>query len=146
VSPTAIIFPASQTLSQALWARCGAHRPDDLVFAGRAGQLIHHSTVLRVVQKAGEEAGVRGVTTHMLRHTAATMLFTNEANAVQVQRALGHHSPAFTLATYVHLLDEDMFEPDFWDDFGQPEGGNTVATQPTETDRNDLPLEAVASP
>jgi integrase len=32
-------------------------------------------------------------------------------NAVQVQRWLGHHSPAFTLATYVHLLDGDLGEP-----------------------------------
>jgi integrase len=31
-------------------------------------------------------------------------------NAVQVQRWLGHHSPAFTLATYVHLLDGDLGE------------------------------------
>jgi hypothetical protein len=28
-----------------------------------------------------------------------------------VQRWLGHHSPAFTLATYVHLLREDLGEP-----------------------------------
>ena len=27
------------------------------------------------------------------------------ANPVQVQRFLGHHLPAFTMATYVHLLD-----------------------------------------
>ena len=30
---------------------------------------------------------------------------------MQVQRWLGHHSPAFTLATYVHLLDGDLGEP-----------------------------------
>ena len=34
-----------------------------------------------------------------------------ERNAVQVQRWLGHHSAAFTLTTYVHLLDEDLGEP-----------------------------------
>jgi len=28
----------------------------------------------------------------------------------EVQRWLGHHSPAFTLATYVHLLDEGVGE------------------------------------
>jgi integrase len=32
-------------------------------------------------------------------------------NAVQVQRWLGHHSAAFTLATYVHLLDGDLGGP-----------------------------------
>jgi hypothetical protein len=30
---------------------------------------------------------------------------------VQVQRWLGHHSPSFTLDTYVHLLDADLGEP-----------------------------------
>jgi hypothetical protein len=26
---------------------------------------------------------------------------------------LGHHSPAFTLSTYVHLLPDDLPEPEF---------------------------------
>jgi hypothetical protein len=26
---------------------------------------------------------------------------------------LGHHSPAFTLATYVHLIPDDLPEPEF---------------------------------
>ena len=28
---------------------------------------------------------------------------------------LGHHSPAFTLATYVHLLPDDLPDPTFFD-------------------------------
>jgi len=39
------------------------------------------------------------------------MLFERGANAKQVQRWLGHHSPSFTLDTYVHLLDERLPEP-----------------------------------
>lgn len=38
------------------------------------------------------------------------MLFAAGRNAVQVQHWLGHHSAAFTLATYVHLLDGDIGE------------------------------------
>jgi hypothetical protein len=34
-------------------------------------------------------------------------------NAKQVQLVLGHHSPAFTLATYVHLIDDDLPSADF---------------------------------
>jgi len=41
----------------------------------------------------------------------ASLLFAQGRNAVQVQRWLGHHSAAFTLATYVHLLDGDLGEP-----------------------------------
>ena len=29
---------------------------------------------------------------------------------------LGHHSPAFTLATYVHLIPDDLPDPGFLDD------------------------------
>jgi len=43
---------------------------------------------------------------HTFRHTCATIRFRRGWNAVQVQRWLGHHSPSFTLDTYVHLLDE----------------------------------------
>jgi hypothetical protein len=32
-----------------------------------------------------------------------------------VQMWLGHHSPAFTLAVYVHLLTDDLPDPDFLD-------------------------------
>jgi hypothetical protein len=53
---------------------------------------------------------------HTLRHTCATMLFRNGLNAKQVQMWLGHHSPAFTLATYVHLLPDDLPDAAFLDD------------------------------
>jgi len=39
------------------------------------------------------------------------MLFERGANAKQVQRWLGHHSAAFTLDTYVHLLEDQLGEP-----------------------------------
>jgi hypothetical protein len=51
-----------------------------------------------------------------LRHTCTSILFRRGYNAKQVQVWLGHHSAAFTLATYVHLLPEDLPEPDFLDD------------------------------
>ena len=41
------------------------------------------------------------------------MLFRSGWNAKQVQMVLGHHSPAFTLGTYVHLIPDDLLEPVF---------------------------------
>ena len=61
------------------------------------------------------------------------MLFRHGLNAKQVQVWLGHHSPAFTLATYVHLLADDLTAPDFLDALTV---GNAGATQATETGRN----------
>jgi len=50
---------------------------------------------------------------------------------VQVQRWLGHHSPSFTLDTYVHLLDADLGEP-----LLPTESANRVQTDPTPLDDN----------
>ena len=38
-------------------------------------------------------------------------MFAAGRNAVQVQHWLGQHSAAFTLATYVHLLNDDLAGP-----------------------------------
>jgi integrase len=51
------------------------------------------------------------VTLHTFRHTCASLLFApvehggGGKNAKQVQEWLGHHSPAYTLKEYVHLID-----------------------------------------
>jgi hypothetical protein len=65
----------------------------------------------RVLKPAAEEACVEWVGFHAFRHTCASLLFAEGRNAKQVQVRLGHHSAAFTLATYVHLLDGDLGEP-----------------------------------
>ena len=61
---------------------------------------------------------------------------------------LGHHSPAFTLATYVHLLPDDLPEPVFLEALTRAtgnEGGNDVATSPAETGRDESPALAAVS-
>ncbi len=45
------------------------------------------------------------VTFHTFRHTCASLLFDDGRNIKQVQEWLGHADPAFTLGTYVHLMD-----------------------------------------
>jgi hypothetical protein len=85
---------------------------EDLVFPAGNGQPLSQSNLHRDALKAPrEEADLAWVGFHTFRHTCASMLFAEGRNAVQVQRWLGHHSPAFTLATYVHLLDGDLGEP-----------------------------------
>jgi hypothetical protein len=43
------------------------------------------------------------------------MLIRGGLNAKQVQLWLGHHSPAFTLSTHVHLMADDIPELDLLD-------------------------------
>lgn len=84
---------------------------EDLVFATIAGTPLDHSAMMRdAVRPAAKAIGEPWITFHTFRHTCASMLFAQGRNAVQVQRWLGHHSPAFTLARYVHLLDNELAE------------------------------------
>jgi predicted benzoate:H+ symporter BenE len=63
---------------------------------------------------------VEWATWHTLRHTCATELFNRGLNAKQVQTWLGHHSAAFTLSVYVHMLSDELPDADFWDTPGVP--------------------------
>jgi len=109
------------------------HTDDDLVFPSLTGTtpLNPENVRQRVLAPAFEEAGTPWASFHTLRHTAASLLFARGANAVQVQRFLGHHSAAFTLQTYVHLLAGDEIEPLSLD---AELGGNRVATEATAND------------
>jgi integrase len=84
---------------------------DALVFGVGGKPLDPDNLYARVLRPAAKEAGVEWAGFHTFRHTVASRLFAEGRNAVQVQRWLGHHSPSFTLDTYVHLLDPDLGAP-----------------------------------
>lgn len=65
----------------------------------------------RVIAPAAQEAGVPWVGWHSFRHTCASLMFARGDNLLAVSRFLGHHSPSFTLETYVHLFDADRAAP-----------------------------------
>lgn len=88
------------------------HEDADLVFPGTAGTQMDPSNLRRrVLKPAREEAVVTWAGFHAFRHHCASMLLADGRNIVQVSRWLGHHSPAFTLAVYAHLLDEGVGGP-----------------------------------
>jgi integrase len=58
--------------------------------------------------KAAEDAGVKNLTPHELRHTAASLAVSAGANVKSVQRMLGHASAAMTLDVYSGLFDDDL--------------------------------------
>jgi integrase len=109
---------------------------DDLVFpAGNGAPMRQENLRRRVLEPTAQEAGVPWAGFHVFRHTCATRLFAAGRNAVQVQRWLGHHSPAFTLAVYVHLLDDDLGGP--LDSAPKTvEGVSKVSAEATDTARN----------
>jgi integrase len=87
-------------------------RDEDLVFPGLTGQPLNYGNLPhRVLVPTAQEAGVPWIGFHTFRHTCASLLFDQGRNAKQVQRWLGHHSAAFTLDTYVHLLTDELDQP-----------------------------------
>lgn len=94
---------------------CGA--AEDLIFASVRGTVLQYSNLLRrVIKPAAEEAGAPWAAMHTFRHTFASIHIARGTNAVQLSRLLGHHSPSFTLDTYVHLIDGDVGRPLVLDD------------------------------
>jgi integrase len=92
----------------------------ELVFRSTVGTVLDPDNLAdRVLAPACAAARVQWAGFHTFRHTVASRLFNEGRNVVQVQRWLGHHSPSFTLDTYVHLLDDDL---------GEPLGGTTTNT------------------
>jgi integrase len=85
----------------------------DLIFPAENGAPLRSENVRRrALRRAAKQAGVDWIGFHTFRHTAASLLFErNGGNVVKVQRFLGHHSPAFTLATYLHMIDTEIGDP-----------------------------------
>jgi hypothetical protein len=106
------------------------------VFSSTTGTVIDSSKLMsRVLKPAGRRAGVPWVGFHTFRHTCATTFLRRGLNAKQARIWLGDHSPSFTLATYVHFLDDDLPSADFLDGVTESgNNGNRVATSPTETE------------
>lgn len=132
--------PLSDELSQTLWRFRGAKPDSAPIFASHSGGYLDPSNVAaRVLKPAAKKAGVPWMGFHTLRHTCATMLFRHGLNAKQVQMWLGHHSPAFTLATYVHLLPDDLPDPGFLD------GLTLASSTTTESDDDQVATAAEVS-
>ena len=90
----------------------------DPVFASGVGtptDLGNFST--RVLKPAAKRAGVPWASLHTLRHTCASNLLRAGVPAKQVQVWMGHHSAAFTLTTYGHLLPDDLPSGEIMDRF-----------------------------
>jgi len=128
--------PLSAGIAEQLWRQRGTAPDEAPVFPSKTGSHLDQAHVFsRVLKPAARKAGVPWAGFHTLRHTCATILFRHGLNAKQVQMWLGHHSPAFTLATYVHLIPDDLPDPSFLDAL-TAQSGNTMATRAAEICRD----------
>jgi site-specific recombinase XerD len=81
-----------------------------LVFLSPAGQPQHRKTVLERTNDLMKSAAISQVGFHALRHTCASILINRGADALRVQRQLGHSNVRMTLDTYSHLFEERLKE------------------------------------
>jgi integrase len=104
------LVPLPGDLAAALRALRPPEAADDaLVFPGRAGAPADVGSLRRrVLAPAAGRVGLSRVGFHTLRHTCASLLIEPGLSVLRLQRWMGHHSPAFTLETYGHLLDGDL--------------------------------------
>jgi integrase len=89
---------------------------EDLVFTDRRGGVLRNSNwrarVFRPAVAKCQEADETfpTITPHDLRHTAASLAVSVNANVKAVQRMLGHAKASMTLDFYADLFDEDLDE------------------------------------
>jgi integrase len=109
-------LPLSSGMARRLWA-VGADRPGTgRVFTSPLGLPLSYGNLRRrVLVPAAREDGLSWVTFHTFRHTCASLLFEAGRDVKQVATWLGHADPAFTLRTYVHLMDDGIGDADFLD-------------------------------
>ena len=68
------------------------------------GEHLREITVSRTYKRLLKEASLPDIRFHDLRHTCATLLFSQGANPKVVQEMLGHASVAITMDRYTHWI------------------------------------------
>jgi integrase len=80
-----------------------------LVFSTRKGTPINPGNLRkRVLAPAVERAELSGVGFHAFRHTCASLLIERGLSLLRLQLWMGHHSAAYTIDIYGHLVDEEL--------------------------------------
>lgn len=102
-------------LKKPIWDALQAAKPkdakaDDPVFLSRKRNVnngsIRPNQVREIVTKAGERAGIKGVSCHWFRHSHASHALDNGASLQLVKESLGHSSVTIT-ERYLHAKPSD---------------------------------------
>jgi integrase len=107
LSPATVTLLKAQRAAQAkerlrageLWIDSG------LVFTDEFGAPVNPRAILRAVQRSAARAGIKHVTVHTLRHSAAVAWLEAGAHIKAVADLLGHSSIAITGDIYGHASD-----------------------------------------
>lgn len=75
-----------------------------LVICKEGGEPLHPQSFSQAFERTVEQAGLRRIRLHDLRHTHATIAVKAGVPVKVISERLGHESPAFTLKQYAHVL------------------------------------------
>jgi integrase len=118
-------IPLTKRLAGALKAT--RHLRSDLVFCYPDGSPLTRSAMQAALRYACKLAGLRGIGSHVLRHTFCSHLAMRGAAPKVIQDLAGHSTLSMTLR-YMHLAPSALREAiGLLDDFGQPVGSNEKA-------------------
>ena len=85
-------------------AAVGIDGTDEWVFTDGDGQPVHPEAVRHSFRRIVDNAGVRRIRFHDLRHTHGSLLIKEGVPVKVVSERLGHAHIAHTIQTYQHLL------------------------------------------
>ena len=80
----------------------------EYIFLSTRSKKITNTVMKRLYERIRRKTGISDFTTHMCRHTFATRLIENGADAKSVSRLLGHTDVSFTLNRYTTIDDEQL--------------------------------------
>lgn len=108
----AVLLPPSIARQVRIRLDAEPGEPTDLFFRSDDGGYLDVDTLRRrMLKPLVEEAGAGWAAFHAFRHTFASIHLSEGTDLVAVSRALGHHSVAFTLSRYAHLLPGELAPP-----------------------------------
>lgn len=84
--------------------RFGGANPERGLIVGEGGEVLNPQTLSQGFDRAVAKSGLPRLSLHGLRHTHATLLLKAGVPLKVVSERLGHSTPAFTMATYQHVL------------------------------------------
>ena len=80
--------------------------PMNLVYSMPLGSHLIPQTVVRHYKKCVSSIGRPDARFHDLRHSYAVAAIRSGDDPKELQNALGHHSPSFSLNVYAHVTDQ----------------------------------------